>query len=33
MTDNYGVLVVGAGVAGASAAYHLAKLAGVGAIS
>ncbi len=33
MTDNDDVLVVGAGVVGASAAYHLAKLAGFGAIS
>ncbi len=33
MTDNDDVLVVGAGVARASAAYDLAKLAGVGAIS
>ena len=29
MTDNYDVLVVGAGVVGVSAAYHLAKLGGV----
>jgi glycine/D-amino acid oxidase-like deaminating enzyme len=28
MTDNYDVLVVGAGVVGASAAFHLAKLGG-----
>lgn len=33
MTDNYDVLVVGAGAAGAPAAYQCAKLAGVGAIS